>query len=113
MFLFKKHLCSIRQLAEVTGQLVAAQPGFWIAPFIFKRLESVKDCALRAENGNFDAMIEVPLVATEDLAWWTDNGDKFPFPVNRNKRFVCVKSDASKRGWGVEFNDKTTGNVDE
>lgn len=48
--LFRKHLCSIRQLAEVIGQLLAAQPGFWTAPLSFKRLESVKDCALRAPH---------------------------------------------------------------
>ena len=68
--LFRKHWCSIRQLTEVIGQLVAAQPRFWIAPLFFKCLESVKDCALKAENGNHDAKIEVPQVAKEDLALW-------------------------------------------
>ena len=88
---------------------MAAQPRVWIAP-IYLHLESVKDCVLKAENGNFDAKIELPRVAKEDLAWWIDSVDNFPSPVNRNKP-VCVKSDASKRGWGVECNGQTTGGM--
>ena len=107
LYLFRKFIyITIRQLTEVTGQLVAAQPGVWIAPLFFKCLESVKDCALKAENGNYDAKIEVPQVAKEDLAWWifdNHNGNWFSSTVNRNKPSVCVKSDAS--------NGKTTGGM--
>ena len=69
LYLFRNFIY-IRPLIEVTGQLAAAQPGVWIAPLFFKCLESVKDCALKAENGNYDAKIEVPQVAKEDLALW-------------------------------------------
>ena len=45
-----KQTCSIRHLAQVVGHLVAAHPGVWIAPVIFKRLEI-------AEFGNFYANV--------------------------------------------------------
>lgn len=98
LFLFRKRLRVIRQLAEVIGQLVPAQPGVRIAPLFFKRLEFPTDCVLKAKNGNFDANIEVPRVAKGDLACWIDNLDRFSCPVKRNKPSVYMKSDASKRG---------------
>ena len=37
--LFNKNVVSIQELAEVIGQLVATEPGVWIAPLFYKRLE--------------------------------------------------------------------------
>ena len=67
----KKRFCTIRQVAEVTGQLVAAQAGVWIAPLYYTRLEIAKKAALLVEKGNFEG-----------------------------KPVITVKSDASKKGLG-------------
>ena len=44
--LFQEQLCTIGQLSEVVGSLVAAEPGVIMAPLYYKRLEHEKVKAL-------------------------------------------------------------------
>ena len=55
--------------------------------------------------------MRVPDSVREDLLWWTNNVDKFPSPVQRNKPNVIVKSDVSKIGLGAECLGTTTGGM--
>lgn len=103
--------CTIRQLAEVIGYLVAAQPGVWVAPLFFKRLEIAKNEALAVRKGDFDAELVVSEQVRSDLLWWIDNVKQYPSPVSRGIPTVIVKSDASKIGWGAECQGSTTGGM--
>lgn len=109
--LVKRQRCTIRQLAEVIGQFVAAQAGVWVAPLYYKRLEIAKTAALSCADNRFEAMMALGPDIKDDLQWWIDNVQKFPAPVNRGLPVVTVKSDASKNGWGAECNGDTTGGM--
>lgn len=109
--LVTKHRCTIRELAELIGQLVAAQAGVWVAPLFFKRLEIAKTMALSSAGNSFEAKMVISQDIKEDLQWWIDNVEKFPFPINRNQPVVTIKSDASNNGWGAECNGDTTGGM--
>ena len=73
--LIGKKSCTIRQLAEVIGHLVAAQPGVWTAPGFIKRLEIAKNSTLKKKRVNFDATVVITDVLHSDLEWWTVNAD--------------------------------------
>ena len=65
-----RQVCTIRQLAEVIGSLVAAEPGVEMARLHYKRLEQEKDKALKANEGNFEAHMAISQLMREDLEWW-------------------------------------------
>ena len=90
----------MRQLAEIIGQMVAAQPGIWVAPIFYNRLEIAKNVAL-CEQGNFDATIHITEIMVEHIQQWIVNVQKFPSPVHRENPETVVTSDASKKGGGV------------
>ena len=52
--LMNRKSCSIRQLAELIGTLVASEPGVELAPHFYRRLESEKSAALKKAKGNFE-----------------------------------------------------------
>ena len=62
--------CTIRQLAEVIGNLVAATPAVDLAPLHYKRLELEKDRALKIHKGDYEAKLDVTAYIREDLHWW-------------------------------------------
>ena len=102
---------SIQFLAEVIGQLVASQPGVWIAPLFYKRLETLKNKALKDNRGDYSAYTLLNQEARDDVNWWIHNLDGFSTPVIRQKPNVVVTSDASKQGWGAECDGVTTGGM--
>ena len=40
--LLEMEACSIRHMVEIIGYLVAAHPGVWVAPVLYKRMEIAK-----------------------------------------------------------------------
>ena len=79
--------------------MVAAQPGIWVAPIFYNRLEIAKNVAL-CEQGNFDATIHITEIMVEHIQQWIVNVQKFPSPVHRENPETVVTSDASKKGGG-------------
>ena len=71
--LLNKKACSIRELAEVIGSLVAAEPGVELAPLHYKSLEHEKDRALKSNKGNYEASLLVTNTIKEDLKWWIEH----------------------------------------
>ena len=102
---------TIQHLAEVIGKLVATQPGVWIAPLFYKRLEILKNKGLTDSKGDFSATVALNQEVKEDLVWWIDNLEGFTTPVRRAKPTITVTSDASLKGWGAECNGVTTGGM--
>ena len=109
--LMEKSKVSIQFLAEVIGKLVATQPGVWIAPLFYKRLETLKNDSLKECKGDYSASTLLSQEAKDDLKWWIDNLDGFSTPVKRSKPTKVVTSDASKKGWGAECEGELTGGM--
>ena len=61
---------SIRELAELTGQLVFAQPGVWVPPVFFKQLEIAKSQPTKELHGDYEGLTPITPQIVEDLEWW-------------------------------------------
>ena len=72
---------TIREFAVIIGILVALNPGVWIGPLFWRRLEIEKSFWLKAYKGNFDRNIPLSETAKEDLNWWLNNVQKYPVKV--------------------------------
>lgn len=62
---------SIRYLAEVIGILVSACPAVRYRWLHIKNLERLRYLALLRNNNNFEAVVELSVLANIDLSWWT------------------------------------------
>ena len=93
---------SIRRLASFIGSLVAADQGVPRAPLRYKYLEILKNRALVASKGNFDAPVALDCRALDLVRWWVDH---IPHLV---RHIVVPKIDlelvtdaATSLGWGA------------
>ena len=102
---------SIRKFAKVIGCLVALNPGVWIGPIFWRRLEIEKLESLRRNCFNFEAKMTLSNTSIEDLKWWLSNIQKFPKPVHRNIPNIVLYTDASKQGWGATKDGTSTGGM--
>jgi len=98
--LLKKLTCSIRELAEVIGSVVAAEPGVDFAPLHYKRLEHHKDRFMKQVGGDYEAIIPIDKIVREDLVWWIENLEKVEKQLERNKPDIQLTSDSSDFAWG-------------
>lgn len=94
----KKTRIKIRELAQLTGVLVAACPAVTYGWLYTKRLERVKFLALKKYNADYEKYITIPLIAKADIVWWINN-------ITKSKKFLKVDnysleifSDASLTG---------------
>ena len=53
----QKDKVTIRQIAELTGMLVAADPASDVGPVYYKRMEIFKNDCLKSNKGNFDVYV--------------------------------------------------------
>ena len=84
MGLKRKVTFTIRELAHVIGQLVAAFQAVQRGPPLFYRnLESLKSKALKRSKGHFEAVIKMSLEAEEKRHWWIENVKEAYFELDR------------------------------
>jgi len=107
--LVNKDKCSIRELAEVIGSVVAAEPGVDFAPLHYKRMEHHKDKFMKLKCGNYDASIPLDRIVKDDLTWWIENLDRTQKQLTRQKPEVILTSDSSDFAWGGEREGVTAG----
>ena len=75
---------------------------------ITETLRTIKNWPLKLHKGNFDALIELSLPAKNDLEWWTKNVDDSCNSISHGNPDIAITTDASKRGWGAEFENIAT-----
>ena len=109
--LLEKKQCSIRDFSKVLGCLVALDPGVWIGPLYWKRLEIEKIWWLRHRKFDFDGMMKLTNAVREDLLWWIENIQKYPSPVSHKAPSVVICTDASMTGWGAVRDSTKTGGM--
>ena len=96
-----KNQCTIRELAEIIGILVAACPAVRYGWIYYKNLEIDKYLALKKFNKNLEKRIILSNDPIENLEWWRDH---ILHATNIIRSFSFKKeifSDASKSGWGA------------
>ena len=107
----KKQTCTIRELAEIIGKMVASEPGNVYAPLHYKQFEIEKNKALKTHKGNFDAVIQVSHHMVQELYWWINELGQAKRSILLPKPSVEMFSDSSSTGWGGVCGDSKTGGL--
>ena len=104
-----KPQCTIRELAMVIGNLVAAEPGVEIAPIFYRRLESEKTRKVTEAKGDFDSTMTLSDTARQDLLWWRDNVHSQVRHIYKPEPQVVITTDSSDFAWGGTKGTQTAG----
>ncbi len=64
---------TIRQVAELVGQMVGSFPGVEYGKLYYRLLDNEKSATLATAKGSFEATMSISGKAREDLTWWIDN----------------------------------------
>ena len=64
--------------------------------------------ALRKHKGNYEAQLTLSSSAKGELSWWIENIDKAFNPISHGNPVLKLRTDASKKGWGVYLDGETT-----
>ena len=91
----------IRQVAKLTGLIVASEPGVDKCFLHFRGLEMDQITALAQSKGNFDAFMQLSGLAIQDVQWWIGNVQSVFKPLCGGPINFAVFTDASLEGWGA------------
>ncbi|PFX17356.1 hypothetical protein AWC38_SpisGene18321 [Stylophora pistillata] len=100
---------TIRSVAEVIGFLVSGFPAVEFAEMHYRHLELDKNCALRANKGNFDSTMTLSAQSKTELTWWIVNVLTASKPIRHGNPDLSLTTDASKLGWGAVCGETSTG----
>lgn len=105
----KKPIISIRKLACIIGNLVAAMPAVPYGKLFYRELEMAKILALQEHKGDFEGVTSLKGQAIEELVWWSNNIiSSFKYillpPITK-----VIFTDASSLGWGIHSNGVSNG----
>lgn len=92
--------CTIRQLSQLIGKLVACSPAVPHAALFHKRLEIFKTHMLKLKKGNYDSEIRLSAQCLEDIHWWINHVSHSKKPIYQSAPDLTVSSDSSLTGWG-------------
>ena len=105
--LFKSHP-TITELAQLVGTLVSCLPGIQFGQLYYRNLEIEKNLALRKHKGHYEAHLTLSSSAKDELSWWLENVGKAFNPISHGNPVLELRTDASKKGWGVYLDGDTT-----
>ena len=103
-----KSECSILEVSQVIGLLVASLPAVQYGKLHYRRLEIGKNIALKLAKGNYHTTMCLSPAAKADLMWWADNVLESRNPISPGKIDIEISCDASKKGWGAVCNKVPT-----
>ena len=109
--IYDRRKCTIRELAQVVGQLVSTEPAFPHAPLFYRNLERSKTKALKRKKGNFEAHIKISQDDKIQLQWWMQNVDTLKAPIQITCPDILLRSDSSDYGWGGVVMEKKKGKL--
>lgn len=107
--LLYKERDSIREVARITGLMVAAFPAVTMGKLHYRELEKGKIAALQKENGNFDKIMCITRDMKVDLTWWVNNIATQSRQIIRTGTEVEIYTDASSSGWGGLLDHQSAG----
>ena len=92
---------SIRFVPKVIGKVVSALPGMEFGRLHYRNLERDKIYALSANQGDYDALMQLSPAAKEELRWWCDNVGHGYRRIQHASYSHSFQVDASDSGWGI------------
>ena len=107
--LLRKDQCSIRDLAQVIGMIVASFPAVKHGPLHYRQLDKEKSAALKGSKGDFDHVMHLSQAGCEELLWWSENVDNAENDIGQSDPDLVIHTDASLSGWGCHCNDVSSG----
>ena len=101
--------CSVRQMAQLIGMMVAAHPAVLPAPLHYRCLERARIQALR-HSQDYESQVQVTQTVQKELTWWIreaaqHNGRS----LHITQWDLTIETDASTKGWGAVYQEMTTG----
>ena len=106
--LASKAKCTIRELAQVIGQLVAAFPAVEWGPLYYRQLEREKTKALKHSKGSFEDTMTLSQEGKIELVWWIENIHTACFKLEK-PTLELVTDASTSGGWGAVVNSQKTG----
>ena len=103
-----KPIVQIRFLAKFIGTLVSSLPGVKYGELYYRFLEKNKNIALKISKGNYEGSAELSDDALEEIQWWLNNAS-VPKEIAVPPIDLVIAMDASSMGWGVHFNNQSSG----
>ena len=101
---------TIRELACLIGQLIAAFSGVMYDPLNYRALERYKASAIQANKGNWEAKITLCQNSLREIEWWIQNLPMARNVISHGSPSLVITSDANNSGWGAVCNrEKTCG----
>ena len=94
--LYNNPSCSIRDLASLIGLIISVFPAIRPAKLHFRELERVKVDALRKNQGNYDAIVTLPILARNELSWFMRNSHQYNgIKLVKPSTVISLTTDAS------------------
>lgn len=107
--LLNQDTSTIREVARVIGQLVAAFPAVKFGALHYRYLEGDKILALAENHGCYDADITLSAEAKQELVWWKNNVKGAYNDIWVADPDTVITTDASLIGWGCSYEGVQTG----
>lgn len=103
---------TIRDLARVIGKLISSLSGIMHGALYYRCLEKDKTLYLTKSNGNFEHTMQLSENAISGPQWWTQRSINAAYNViAHDKPSHIITTDASKKGWGAEYNGVPSGGL--
>lgn len=109
--LMEEGFSTIRELAQLIGQVVASFQGVKFGPLWYRNMEYDKVNALKQNKGNYDAVVFFSEEAKVEMKWWCDNimACYNDVDADRGDPDLVIYTDASLTGWGCSSEIGRTG----
>lgn len=104
-FISKKR-CSIKDLAQLIGSLVAACPAIEYGLLYTELLEKEKLFSLIINDYDYNKSIIIPKHLITELDWWKNSLKNSVNPIKSGNFKVVIYTDASLTGWGAVNDDR-------
>ena len=91
----------IRTVARIIGLLVASFSAVQYGKMHYRTLEREKITALKINQGNYDAKMNISSLMKSELSWWVDNIDTQFRKITHGNPDITIQTDASLRGYGM------------
>lgn len=98
--MLKKYKCSIRELSELLGNIIATFPAAQYGYLHYRVIEGVNILALKANNNDVDATMLLSEKCKLEIKWWKDNVNLVYADILHGSPQIVLTSDSSKKGWG-------------
>lgn len=100
---------TIRNLAQVVGQLVSTFAGVKWGPLHYRKLEMAKITALKFAGGDFDDVVRISPEMKTELGWWIAHLPSASREIYFGEIDVEMETDATLLAWGARCGTERAG----